>query len=169
MNHSQSIKCKSIYMAAGGQQRQNRGDGIPNGDLGLVNGFSQPGRKCRQIFWYELDSGTLLDGDKDVKDGKIKIKRRKAAQLIRGAYFKIGCYIILVLSIAILIYFYMKTRKKTKEALQKKEISAEGHPMSTAIFIIFFISLSFGVMANVLDWNEPGNITVLNNGKVIIL
>lgn len=87
--------------------------------------------------------------------------------IIKHPNFKTICYIAITLTVLFLIYFSYKTRKKTKEALKKKEISAESHPWSSVILILFFISLSFGLLANVLDWNEPGKITVLDNGNVI--
>jgi hypothetical protein len=87
--------------------------------------------------------------------------------IIKHSHFKTGCYITLALAACTLIYFFITTRKKAKEAIEKKEITHVSHPWSTAIFILFFISLSFGVMANILEWNEPGKITVLDNGEVI--
>ncbi|MCK4837116.1 MAG: hypothetical protein KAT17_10770 [Candidatus Aminicenantes bacterium] len=89
------------------------------------------------------------------------------APILQHPLFKVGCYVIAILTIIILSYFFIKSRKKTRAALKDKEIISESHPWTTAVAIIFVFSLSFGILANIMDWNRPGKITVLDNGSVI--
>lgn len=91
----------------------------------------------------------------------------KLMPVIHNPLFKTGCYLIAVITIVTLIYLYKMNKKKEKEALKKKEITDVSHPLTAAVSIIFFISLSVGVLADITEWNEPGKITVLDNGKVI--
>jgi hypothetical protein len=87
--------------------------------------------------------------------------------IFQHPFFKIGCYLTAIITIMVLGFFFIRSRKKSREALKKKEIIAESHPWTTAISIVFFLSLSFGILADITDWNRPGQITVLENGNVI--
>jgi len=87
--------------------------------------------------------------------------------ILQHPLFKVVCYIIAILAIITLSILFMKSRKKTRDAFKQKEIISESHPWTSAIAIVFFLSLSFGIMAGITDWNRPGKITVLDNGKVI--
>lgn len=87
--------------------------------------------------------------------------------VLQHPFFKKGCYITAIITILFLGYFFVRNRRKNREALKKKEIIAESHPWTAAISIVFFLSLSFGILADITDWNKPGQITVLDNGNVI--
>lgn len=89
------------------------------------------------------------------------------APIIQHPMFGVGCFIIALVTIAILVTFFFKSRKKTREALKKKEIVSHSHPWTTAVAIVFVFSLSFGILASMMNWNRPGKITVLENGRVI--
>jgi len=87
--------------------------------------------------------------------------------ILQHPLFKVVCYIIAILAIITLSILFMRSRKKIRDAFKQKEIVSESHPWTSAIAIVFFLSLSFGIMASITDWNRPGKITVLDNGKVI--
>jgi len=87
--------------------------------------------------------------------------------ILQHPLFNVVCFIIALLAIGLLGFFFWRSRKKIREALQKKEIVSESHPWTSAIAIVFFLSLSFGIMASITEWNRPGKITVLDDGKVI--
>lgn len=87
--------------------------------------------------------------------------------ILQHPLFNVVCFTIALLTIGLLLFFFWRSRRKTREALEKKEIISESHPWTTATTIVFFLSLSFGTMASITDWNRPGKITVLDDGKVI--
>jgi hypothetical protein len=87
--------------------------------------------------------------------------------ILQHPLFNTVCFIIALLTIGLLSFLFLRSRKKTREALKNKEIISESHPWTAGIAIVFFLSLSFGIMASITDWNRPGKITVLDNGKVI--
>ena len=86
---------------------------------------------------------------------------------LKNPLFKVGCFAVALISVILLVYFFLHSRKETREALKDKEIVSESHPGTTAIAIIFVFSLSFGILASMMDWNRPGKITLLDNGRVI--
>jgi hypothetical protein len=87
--------------------------------------------------------------------------------ILQHPLFNVVCFIIALLTISILGFFFWKSRMKTRDALKKKELVSDSHPWTSAVAILFFLSLSFGIMASITDWNRPGKITVLDDGKVI--
>lgn len=87
--------------------------------------------------------------------------------ILQHPLFNVVCFVIALLTIGLLGFFFWRSRKKTREALKKKEIVSESHPWTAVTAIVFFLSLSFGIMASITEWNRPGKITVLDDGKVI--
>ncbi|MEN8154766.1 MAG: hypothetical protein ABFR75_12175 [Acidobacteriota bacterium] len=89
----------------------------------------------------------------------------KLMPVIHHPLFKIGCYSIAAITVLTLIYLIKTNRKKEKEAFKKKEIKDVNHPLTTTVSLIFFISLTVGLLADITEWNEPFKIKFSDSGN----
>ncbi len=87
--------------------------------------------------------------------------------VVQDPSFKKGCYGLAVLTIIILTFIIVKSILRKKHEKEGKVISDRTSPGATFISILFFISISMGILADITEWNEPGKITVLDSGEVI--
>jgi len=87
--------------------------------------------------------------------------------VVQDPSFKKGCYGLAVIAIIILAFMLIKTIIRKRKEKERKVISDRNSPGATFISILFFISLSMGILADITEWNEPGKITVLDSGEVI--
>ncbi len=87
--------------------------------------------------------------------------------VVQDPSFKKGCYGLAVIAIIILAFLTVRTIIRKKNEKEGKVISDRSIPGATFISILFFISISMGILADITEWNEPGKITVLDSGEVI--
>ncbi len=87
--------------------------------------------------------------------------------VVQHPSFKKGCYGFAVISIIILAFLTIRMVTKRRKEKDVRIISDRSSPGITFISILFFISLSVGILADITEWNEPGKITVLDSGEVI--
>ena len=87
--------------------------------------------------------------------------------IVQDPSFKKGCYGLAVITIIILAFIVTGKIIRKRNEHERKVISDRSSPGATIISILFFISLSMGILADITEWNEPGKITVFDSGKVI--
>ncbi len=87
--------------------------------------------------------------------------------IVQSPSFKKGCYGFALITMAILIFLTIRAITKKRKTDDERVITDRSSPGATMISILFFVSLSIGILADITEWNEPGKITVLDNGEVI--
>jgi len=87
--------------------------------------------------------------------------------IVQDPFFKKGCYGFAIITMIILVFLTIRMVIKRRKEKDGRIISDRSSPGVTFVSIIFFISLSVGILADITEWNEPGKITVLDSGKVI--
>jgi len=87
--------------------------------------------------------------------------------VVQDPSFKKGCYGLAIITIIILALIIVRTIVRKRNEKEGKVISDRSSPGATIISIVFFISISIGILADITEWNEPGKITVLDSGEVI--
>jgi len=87
--------------------------------------------------------------------------------IVQDPSFKKGCYGLALITVIVLILIITRTVIRRKREKDGTVISDRSNPGITFISMLFFISLSVGILADITEWNEPGKITVLDNGEVI--
>ena len=87
--------------------------------------------------------------------------------IVQDPFFKKGCYGFAIITMIILIFLTIRMVIKRRKEKEGRIISDRSSPGVTFISILFFISLSIGILADITEWNEPGKITVLDSGEVI--
>ncbi|MEN8222806.1 MAG: hypothetical protein ABFR36_06060 [Acidobacteriota bacterium] len=87
--------------------------------------------------------------------------------VVQDPSFKKGCYGLAVITIIILTLIIIRSIIRKRKEKDGKVISDKSSPGATFISILFFVSISMGILADITEWNEPGKITVLDSGDVI--
>ncbi len=87
--------------------------------------------------------------------------------IVQDPFFKKGCYGFAIIAMIILVFLTIRMVIKRRKEKDGRIISDRNSTGITFISILFFISLSVGILADITEWNEPGKITVLDSGKVI--
>lgn len=87
--------------------------------------------------------------------------------IVQDPSFKKGCYGFAIITMLILLFLTIRMVIKKRTEKEGRIISDRTSPGVTFISILFFISLSVGILADITEWNEPGKITVLDSGEVI--
>lgn len=87
--------------------------------------------------------------------------------VVQDPAFKKGCYGLALITIILLIFLTFRTIIKRRKEKEGRVITDRNSPGITFISILFFMSLSVGILADITEWNEPGKITVLDSGEII--